>query len=102
MSIQVNPENIFEYFEMFVCPIRAQNLHRKFIAAVLHHLSLPYREHMQDYEWFCFQCQILRLLCETLIFRGCANIIFVSGRYEMNIFGVSFASFFFSILTKKT
>lgn len=85
MSNHVHPQNICEYSEIVVCPVRAQNLHTNAIAAALHHLFLLYREQLQDYQYFRFNYRIIRLLYETLIFRGYLNIIFVSGRYEMNI-----------------
>ena len=85
MSVHVNPQNILEYFEIVVCYFHADNLHRHSITAALRYISSLYREHSQNYQCFCFEPQIFRLLSETLISRGYMNITYVLGNLELTM-----------------
>lgn len=99
--VRVNPQNIFQYFEMLVCSVHAKNLHTHYITAALCYKLSLYREYSQNYQCFCFKCRIYRLLCGTLISRGYTNILYVSRNLELTIllwldlFYVSFVSFLY-------
>ena len=80
MSITVNPEDIFDYFENVVCPVRANNLHMYSISLVLKYSSKIFDKHSKEYHCRCFKCRIHQLMTETMISRSYRNIIYIFGQ----------------------
>ena len=70
VTVTVNPEDIFDYFENIVCLVRANNLHTYSIGLALRYSSKIFDEHSKEYRCCCFKCRIHQLLAETRISRG--------------------------------
>ena len=80
MSVTINPEHTFDYFENVACPVRANNMYKYSICLSLKYSSKIFDEYSKEYRCRCFKCRIHQLLAETMICRGYRKIIYIFGQ----------------------
>ena len=66
MPVMVHPTNIFLYFDNFLSPDKAKNLHSFCIARSIRYIATLIKGHSDSYRCHCFKCLVYRLLISVL------------------------------------
>lgn len=70
MSISINPENVFLYFNNSLCHAKAGNLGFVCVAKCVRYIGSKTRRHNVKRLYCCFKCKLAWLLLSMLFSRG--------------------------------